>query len=102
MVLQVQTYAARKAEERPVRFLGDREYVFEEVSISGMGRKPLFTKAMLILRKYLLSRYARWTIPHCISTDRVQATFGAIKEQFSCESRSWVTGMPETPPADCH
>lgn len=45
MVLRVQSYAGRKADERPVRFqLGDREYVVEEVLDQWYGPDATFFK----------------------------------------------------------
>jgi hypothetical protein len=45
MVLRVQSYAGRKADERPVRFqLGDREYVVEEVLDQWYGPDSTFFK----------------------------------------------------------
>jgi hypothetical protein len=52
MVLQVQSYAGRKAEERPVRFqFGDREYVFEEAVHQWYGPEATFYKGLLILQQ---------------------------------------------------
>jgi hypothetical protein len=43
MILRVQCYSGRKADERPVRFqLGDREYVVEEVLDQWYGRDETF------------------------------------------------------------
>ena len=45
MILRVQCYAGRKADERPVRFqLGDREYVVEEVLDQWYGPDETFFK----------------------------------------------------------
>lgn len=45
MILQVQCYAGRKADERPVRFqLGEREYVVEEVLDQWYGPDETFYK----------------------------------------------------------
>lgn len=45
MNLQVQCYAARKADERPVRFqLNDREYLVEEVVDQWYGPEHVFFK----------------------------------------------------------
>ena len=45
MILRVQSYSGRKADERPVRFqLGDREYVVEEVVDQWYGPDATFFK----------------------------------------------------------
>jgi hypothetical protein len=45
MILRVQCYAGRKADERPVRFqLGEREYVVEEVIDQWYGPDEIFFK----------------------------------------------------------
>jgi uncharacterized protein (UPF0128 family) len=45
MILRVQCYAGRKADERPVRFqLGNREYVVEEVLDQWYGTDETFYK----------------------------------------------------------
>jgi hypothetical protein len=45
MILRVQTYSGRKADERPVRFqLEDHEYVVEEVVDQWYGRDATFFK----------------------------------------------------------
>ena len=59
MILRVQCYAGRKADERPVRFqLGNREYVVEEVLDQWYGPDETFYKVcaddgnLYILRHY--------------------------------------------------
>jgi hypothetical protein len=43
MILTVQSYAGRKADEQPVRFqLGEREYVVEEVVDKWYGPDAIF------------------------------------------------------------
>jgi len=45
MILRVQCYDGRKADERPVRFqLGEREYVVEEVIDQWYGPDEIFFK----------------------------------------------------------
>jgi hypothetical protein len=45
MILRVQCYAGRKADERPVKFqLGEREYVVEEVLDQWYGPDETFYK----------------------------------------------------------
>lgn len=45
MKLQVQCYAGRKADERPVRFqLGDRDYAVEEILDQWYGPDDVFFK----------------------------------------------------------
>jgi hypothetical protein len=45
MILRVQSYWGRKADERPVRFqLGDREYLVEEVVDQWYGPEATFFK----------------------------------------------------------
>ena len=45
MILRVQSYSGRKANERPVRFqLGDREYVVDEVVDQWYGPEAVFFK----------------------------------------------------------
>jgi hypothetical protein len=45
MILRVQSYSGRKADERPVRFqLGEREYVVEEVVDQWYGPEATFFK----------------------------------------------------------
>jgi hypothetical protein len=45
MILRVQCYAGRKADERPVRFqLGEREYVVEEILDQWYGPDETFFK----------------------------------------------------------
>ncbi len=45
MILRVQCYAGREADERPVRFqLGDREYLVEEVLDQWYGPDEIFYK----------------------------------------------------------
>ena len=60
MILRVQCYAGRKADERPVRFqLGDGEYLIEEVLDQWYGPDDAYFKVraddgyLYILRHYL-------------------------------------------------
>ena len=46
MIVQVQCYAGRKADERPVRFrVGDRDYIVEEIIEQWYGPDDSFYKA---------------------------------------------------------
>ena len=67
MILQVQCYAGRKADERPVRFrLGDREYGVEEILDQWYGPDDTFHKVraddgnVYILRHHAAT--GEWTL----------------------------------------
>src|ERR1039458_688217 len=47
MIVEVQCYAGRKADERPVRFrIGDRDYMVEEIVEQRIGRMTASTKCV--------------------------------------------------------
>jgi hypothetical protein len=59
MLVQVQCYAGRKADERPVRFrIGDRDYMVEEIVEQWYGPDHSFHKVRADDRNlYLLRRH---------------------------------------------
>jgi hypothetical protein len=61
MVLRVQSYAGRKADERPVRFqLRDREYVVEEVVDQWYGLEATFYKVRADDGNLYILRHNSW------------------------------------------
>ena len=69
MKVSVQTYAGRKADERPVRFLlGDHEYAVEEVVDQWYAPDDTSFKVraddgnMYILRHRPSAQYSEWTL----------------------------------------
>jgi hypothetical protein len=67
MVLRVQCYAGRKADERPVRFqLGDREYLVEEILDQWYGPNEAFYKVRADDRNLYILRHNgatdEWTL----------------------------------------
>jgi hypothetical protein len=59
MIVQVQSYAGHKADERPVRFrIGDRDYMVEEIIEQWYGPDDAFYKVRADDGKaYLLGRH---------------------------------------------
>ena len=58
MIVEVQCYAGRKADERPVRFrIGDRDYMVEEIVEQWYGPDDSFYKVCADDRNFYLLRH---------------------------------------------
>ena len=110
MVLRVQSYAGRKADERPVRFqLGDREYVVEEVLDQWYGPDTTFFKVradddnMYILshssvrRLEMAEAHAALAIPSLGNPSQPRISAGVTANPMTVETASASSGVTVSP-----